>query len=41
MAKAVAITQKERPDIFKKLERKSLPPKELLAEITKISKPVS
>jgi len=41
MAKAIAIIQKERPDIYKKLERKSLPPKELLAEITKISKPVS
>jgi flavin-dependent dehydrogenase len=41
MAKAIAITQKERPDIFQKLERRSLPPRELLAEITKISKPVS
>ncbi len=40
MAKAVAITQRERPDIFQKLQRKSLHPKELLAEITKISKPV-
>ena len=41
MAEALAITQKERPDIYKKMQRKSLPPKELLAEITKISKPVS
>ncbi len=41
MAKAVAITQRERPDIFKKLERKSLHPKELLAEIGRIIKPVS
>ena len=40
MAKAVAITQRERPDIYQKLQRKSLHPKELLAEITKISKPV-
>ena len=40
MAKAVAITQKERPDIYQKLQRKSLHPKELLAEITRISKPV-
>jgi hypothetical protein len=41
MAKAIAITQEERPDIFQKLERRSLPPSQLLAEITKISKPVS
>jgi len=40
MANAVAITQRERPDIYQKLQRKSLHPKELLAEITKISKPV-
>jgi flavin-dependent dehydrogenase len=41
MAKAIAITQEERPDIFQKLERKSLPPSQLLAEITKMSKPLS
>jgi hypothetical protein len=41
MAKAIAIAQKERPDIVQKLERKRLPAKELLTEITKISKPVS
>jgi flavin-dependent dehydrogenase len=41
MAKAIAITQEKRPDIFQKLERRSLPPSQLLAEITKISKPVS
>jgi len=40
MAKAIAITQKERPDIYQKLQRAGLHPKELLAEITKISKPV-
>ena len=40
MANAVAITQRERPDIYQKLQRKSLHPKELLADITKISKPV-
>lgn len=40
MTKAVAIIQRDRPDIYQKLQRKSLPPKELLAEITKISTPV-
>jgi flavin-dependent dehydrogenase len=40
MTKAIAIIQIERPDIYQKLQRKSLPPKELLAEITKISTPV-
>jgi flavin-dependent dehydrogenase len=40
MAKAIAIAQKERPDIAQKLERRRLPAKELLTEITKISKPV-
>ena len=41
MAKALPIIQQERPEIFQKLGRKSLPIKELLAEITEISKPVS
>jgi flavin-dependent dehydrogenase len=40
MAKAIAIAQKERPDIAQKLERRRLPAKELLKEITQISKPV-
>jgi len=40
MAKALAIAQKERPDIVQKLERRRLPAREILAEITKISKPV-
>jgi flavin-dependent dehydrogenase len=41
MAKAIAIAQQERPDIAQKLERRRLPARELLAEITKISQPVS
>ena len=41
MAKAFAIAQQERPDIVQKLERRRLPAREILAEITKISKPVS
>jgi digeranylgeranylglycerophospholipid reductase len=40
MAKALPIIQRERPEIFQKLARKSLPIKELLAEVTEISKPV-
>ena len=41
MAKALPIIQKERPDIVQGLQKKGLPVKELLAEVTKISKPVS
>jgi len=41
MAKALPIIQKERPEIIQKLQRKELPVKEVLAEVTKISKPVS
>jgi len=41
MAKAMPTIQKERPDILQKLQKRGLPVKELLAEVTKISKPVS
>jgi flavin-dependent dehydrogenase len=41
MAKALPIIQKERPDIVQRLMRKELPVSEILAEVTKISKPVS
>jgi len=41
MAKALPIIQKERPDIVQRLMRKELPVAELLAEVTKVSKPVS
>jgi hypothetical protein len=41
IAKATANLQQERPDIFQKLQRqRSLPKKELMAELTKISKPL-
>ena len=41
MAKALPIIQKERPEIIEKLQKKGLPVAQLLAEVTKISKPVS
>jgi flavin-dependent dehydrogenase len=41
IAKATSNIERERPDIFQKLQRqRSLPATELLAEVTKISKPV-
>ena len=41
LAKAMPIIERERPDIFQKLQRRSLPATQLLAEVTKISKPIS
>ena len=41
MKKIMPIIQKERPDILQKLQRSALPLTELIAEITRISKPVS
>jgi len=42
IAKAISNLERERPDIFQKMQRqRSLPIKELIAELTKISKPVS
>jgi len=41
MAKAFATAQQERPEVYQKLQRRSLPASQILAEITKISKPVS
>jgi hypothetical protein len=41
MGKIMPIIQKERPDILQKLQRSALPLAELVADITKISKPVS
>jgi len=41
MAELVPIIQKERPDIFQKLGKLRLPLREIYAEVTKISKPVS
>ena len=41
MKRIMPIIQKERPDILQKLQRTSLPFAEIIAEITKISKPVS
>jgi digeranylgeranylglycerophospholipid reductase len=41
MNKIAPIIKKERPEIFQKLQRKSLPAKELFAPLTKISTPVS
>jgi len=41
IAKATSIIQRERPDIFQKLQRqRSLPKRKLIAELTKLSKPV-
>ena len=41
IAKATSNLERDRPDIFQKLQRqRSLPVTELLAEVTKISKPV-
>ena len=41
IAKATSNLKRERPDIFQKLQRiRGLPKKEVMAEITKISKPV-
>jgi flavin-dependent dehydrogenase len=40
MAKALPTIQQERPDIIQKLQRRSLPPTEIYAEVAKISKPV-
>jgi len=41
IAKATSNLEQERPDIFQKLQRiRSLPKKEVMAELTKISKPV-
>ena len=41
MAKAMPIIQKERPEILEKLQKRGLPISQILAEVTKISKPVS
>jgi hypothetical protein len=41
MRKVMPIIQQERPDILQKLQRGALPPTEIYAEVTKISKPVS
>jgi hypothetical protein len=41
MKRIMPIIQQERPDILQKLQRTSLPFAEMIAEITKISKPVS
>jgi len=41
MGKIMPVIQKERPDILQKLQRSALPLAELVADITKISKPVS
>jgi hypothetical protein len=41
LAKAMPIIERERPDIFQKLQRRSLPATQVFAELTKISKPVS
>lgn len=41
LAKVMPIIEQERPDIFQKLQRRRLPASQLLAELTKISKPVS
>jgi digeranylgeranylglycerophospholipid reductase len=40
LAKVMPIIERERPDIFQKLQRRSLPASQLLAGLTKISKPV-
>jgi hypothetical protein len=41
MKRIMPILQQERPDILQKLQRSALPFSEVIAEITKISKPVS
>jgi len=41
MREAMPIIQRERPEVFQKLQRKSLPASEIFAELTKISKPIS
>jgi len=41
LAKAMPIIERERPDIFQKLQRRRLPATEIYAEVTKLSKPVS
>ena len=41
MAKALPIIQQERPEILQKLQKRGLPVAQVLAEVTKISKPVS
>ena len=41
MKRILPILQRERPDILQKLQRSALPFAEIIAEITKISKPVS
>ena len=41
MAKVMPIIQRERPDIFQKLQRRSLPATEIYAEVAKLSKPIS
>jgi flavin-dependent dehydrogenase len=40
MAKVIPIIQKERPEILQKLQKRELPISQVLAEVTKISKPV-
>jgi len=41
MGKAMPTIQKERPEIAQKLERMSLPCTEIIADVTRISKPIS
>jgi hypothetical protein len=41
MKRIMPILQKERPDILQKMQRTALPFAEIIADITKISKPVS
>jgi hypothetical protein len=41
MKRILPIIQQERPDILQKLQKASLPFAEIIADITKISKPVS
>jgi len=40
MKKAAPLIQRDRPDIMQKLQRRTLPVSELLAELTQVSKPV-
>ena len=41
MTKITPIMQQERPEVYQKLQRRSLPARQIFAELTKISKPVS
>ena len=41
MPKLMATIQRERPDVFQKLQRGNLPSEQLFSEISKISRPIS